>query len=153
MLDIENRLASKTVPRNVKDFPTLWNKIKLMFVLAAMIIRVMFTRTMVNDHGDQDFGKIMIILFKTRANDDHAVEDSGTKKRLFLASRCICKSWFMQSLAFSIFYYWFLIIKVFNVSTRFPFFFGLVVHYRNLWNRRWEGAFCAEYLVRKNGRG
>lgn len=77
MLDIENRLASKTVPRNVKDFPTLWNKIKLMFVLAAMIIRVMFTRTMVNDHGDQDFGKIMIILFKTRANDDHAVEDSG----------------------------------------------------------------------------
>ena len=49
----------------------------LIFVLAIMIIRVMFTRTMVNDHGDQDFGKIMIILFKTRANDDHAVEDSG----------------------------------------------------------------------------
>ena len=44
MLDIENRLASKTVPRNVKDFPTLWNKIMLMFVLAIMIIGVVFTR-------------------------------------------------------------------------------------------------------------
>ena len=44
MLDIENRLASKTVPRNVKDFPTLWNKIMLMFVLATMIIGVVFTR-------------------------------------------------------------------------------------------------------------
>ena len=45
MLDIENRLASKTVPRNVKDFPTLWNKIMLMIVLATMIIGVMITRT------------------------------------------------------------------------------------------------------------
>ena len=45
MLDIENWLASKTVPRNVKDFPTLWNKIMLMFVLATIIIGVMITRT------------------------------------------------------------------------------------------------------------
>ena len=79
MLDIENRLASKTVPRNVKDFPTLWNKIMLMFVLAIMIIGVVFTRA-------KQWSMILVIrtfakwwsnCSRLGLNDDHNVQDSG----------------------------------------------------------------------------